>query len=147
MSDPTQDIPPIKDFDDPSYDPVQSDELNFGAIGDPYPLIAEWRKLGSVLEGGYRPKMGLEPAMYPSDRKVFTVVGADEIVQALTDTAGFSNGGFPRWSITVAKIPGTGPPPQPSLPATRQAILDQLFPPNTRPMSPLKALLTRNLPK
>lgn len=83
----------IQEFDDPSYDPFNSDEINFGDTRDPYPAIAQWRAQAPVLEGDYRPKMGLHSAMYP-DRKMFTVVGSDEILQVLTDTDRFSNAGY-----------------------------------------------------
>ncbi|MGF7150235.1 cytochrome P450 [Sphingomonas zeicaulis] len=83
----------IQEFDDPSYDPFNSDEVNFGDTRDPYPDIAKWRAQGAVLEGDYRPKMGLQSAMYP-DRKMFTVVGSEEILTVLTDTDRFSNAGY-----------------------------------------------------
>jgi cytochrome P450 len=83
----------LQDFDDRSYDPFDSDEVNFGDHIDPYGSIAHWRKAAPVLEGGYRPRMGLEAALYP-DRKIFTVVGTDEILAALTDTDRFSNANY-----------------------------------------------------
>jgi cytochrome P450 len=83
----------LQDFDDRSYDPFDSDEVNFGDQIDPYGPIAHWRKEAPVLEGGYRPRMGLEAALYP-DRKIFTVVGTDEILAALTDTDRFSNANY-----------------------------------------------------
>lgn len=83
----------IKEFDDQSYDPFNSDEINFGDHPDPYPRIAQWRATAPVLEGSYRPKMGLAAALYP-DRKSFTVVGTEEITTILTDTARFSNAAY-----------------------------------------------------
>lgn len=83
----------IQEFDDPSYDPFSSDEMNFGDTLDPYPAIAEWRAQAPVHEGDYRPKMGLQSAMYP-DRKMFTVVGSNEILEVLTDTDRFSNAAY-----------------------------------------------------
>jgi cytochrome P450 len=83
----------IQEFDDPSYDPFNSDDVNFGNTLDPYPAIAQWRAQAPVLEGDYRPRMGLHSAMYP-DRKMFTVVGTAEILQVLTDTDRFSNAGY-----------------------------------------------------
>ncbi|ATI80750.1 cytochrome P450 [Sphingobium yanoikuyae] len=87
----------IEEYDDPSYDPFSADDINFGDTLDPYPLIAQWREHAPVLEGDYRPKMGLQSAMYP-DRKSFTVVGSDEILTVLTDTDRFSNAGY-RFNI------------------------------------------------
>lgn len=83
----------IQEFDDPTYDPFNSDEINFGDNRDPYPDIAQWRAQAPVLEGDYRPRMGLQSAMYP-DRKMFTVVGSDEVLQVLTDTDNFSNAAY-----------------------------------------------------
>jgi len=87
----------IQEYDDPSYDPFGADDINFGNTPDPYPLIAQWRAQASVLEGDYRPKMGLQSATYP-DRKSFTVVGSDEVLTVLTDTDRFSNHGY-RFNI------------------------------------------------
>lgn len=83
----------IQEYDDPTYDPFASDEINFGDHLDPYPRIAQWRAEAPVHPGDYRGKMGLHSALYP-DRKMFTVVGSDEILQALTDTTRFSNAGY-----------------------------------------------------
>ena len=83
----------IQEYDDPTYDPFNSDDLNFGEILDPYPAIAQWRAQTPVLEGDYRPRMGLSSALYP-DRKMFTVVGTSEIVEVLNDTERFSNAGY-----------------------------------------------------
>ena len=89
----------IRGFDDPNYDPFNSDKQNFGDTLDPYPAIARWRAKAAVLEGDYRPRMGLPSALYP-DRKMFTVVGTKEIEQALTDTERFSNAGY-KFNIGV----------------------------------------------
>lgn len=86
-------MPQIREFDDPSYNPFDSDEVNFGSHPDPYPLIAQWRTEGAVLSGSYRSRMGLPDAMMP-DRKSFTIVGTPEITAALTDTTRFSNAGY-----------------------------------------------------
>jgi cytochrome P450 len=83
----------IQGFDDPNYDPFNSDEVNFGDHADPYPLIARWRAEAAVIEGGYRPLMGLPAALYP-DRKMFTVVGSAEVNEVLTDTDRFSNAAY-----------------------------------------------------
>jgi cytochrome P450 len=83
----------LQEFDDPSYDPFASDELNFGDHLDPYPQIAEWRARAPVIRGAYRAALGLPTALMP-DRENFIVVGTAEITEALTDTARFSNGGY-----------------------------------------------------
>ena len=87
----------IEEYDDPTYDPFSSDEINFGDTRDPYPEIARWRAQAPVLEGDYRPRMGLSSALYP-DRRMFTVVGTEEILEVLTDTGRFSNAAY-RFNI------------------------------------------------
>jgi len=44
----------IQDLDDPSFDPFTGDEASWGDTLDPYPLIAEYRKKGSVHKLEYR---------------------------------------------------------------------------------------------
>ena len=83
----------IEEFADPGYDPFNSDEINFGDTLDPYSTIASWRSAGPVQEGDYRPRMGLQSALYP-DRKSFTVIGTPEILEVLTDTERFSNAAY-----------------------------------------------------
>lgn len=83
----------IRDFDDSNYDPFQSDEINFGAHPDPYPVIAGLRADSPVHEGGYRAQFGLQGIPFPGV-KTFTIVGSDEITTALTDQARFSNAAY-----------------------------------------------------
>lgn len=80
----------IREFDDPDYDPFGSDELNFGAVVDPYPLIATMRAEAPVLPGDYRSRFGL-PCATPPGMAAFTVVGTREITEVLTDQTRFSN--------------------------------------------------------
>ena len=75
----------IQEFDDPSYDPFLSDEVNFGDDLNPYPRIHALRARGAVLPGSYRENMGYS-TFYPGVQ-AFTVLGSKEIEQALTDTA------------------------------------------------------------
>lgn len=86
-------LPRLEDFDDPSYDPFSSDEMNFGDHLDPYPAIESWRKEGSVLPGSYRERIGMPSTMLP-DRKCFTVVGTAEINTVFTDLKRFSNAAY-----------------------------------------------------
>jgi cytochrome P450 len=83
----------IQEFDDPSYNPFNSDELNFGDHLDPYPVIARWRAQGAVHEGSYRDMMGLPSAPSP-DRKTFTVVGTNETTEILANPERFSNAAY-----------------------------------------------------
>jgi hypothetical protein len=62
----------IQEFDDPSYNPFNSDELNFGDHLDPYAVIARWRARAAVHEGSYRELMGLPSApSAPTQRPKF----------------------------------------------------------------------------
>ena len=80
----------IRDFEPPDYDPFLSDELNFGDVADPYPLIHRLHGDGPVHEGDFRSLFGLGSAV-PPGRKSFVVVGTDEVTTVLTDQTRFSN--------------------------------------------------------
>ncbi|MDF8334967.1 cytochrome P450 [Novosphingobium cyanobacteriorum] len=82
----------IQEFDDPTYDPFLSDEVNFGDDLDPYPRIHALRLKGAVLPGSYRENMGY-PCFYSGVPK-FTVLGNKEAEIVLTDTAKYSNSGY-----------------------------------------------------
>ena len=83
-------MPQIQEFEDRSYNPFDSDEINFGSHPNPYPKIAEWRAEGAVLPGSYRSRMGLPDAM-TAEGQHFTVVGTAEITRALTEPERFSS--------------------------------------------------------
>ncbi|MEP6869126.1 MAG: cytochrome P450, partial [Novosphingobium sp.] len=82
----------IQEFDDPTYDPFLSDEVNFGNDADPYPRIHALRDRGFVLTGSYRENMGY-PCYY-GDIPKFTVLGSKQVEEVLTDTTRFSNSGY-----------------------------------------------------
>lgn len=82
----------IQDFDDPNYNPFNSDEINFGNDLDPYPRIHELRALGTVIQGSYREHMGYY-CFYGDVAKV-CVLGSKEAEEVLTDTSRFSNSGY-----------------------------------------------------
>lgn len=82
----------IQELDDPDYDPFLADEVNFGDVEDPYPMIHKWRAEGAVHEGTYRGKWGLPQAN--DGKKHFILFGTDEINASLTDTARFSNAAY-----------------------------------------------------
>jgi len=82
----------IQDFDDPSYNPFNSDEMNFGSDLDPYPRMHELRAGGSVIAGSYREKMG-HPCFY-GDVPKFSVLGGKVAEEVLTDGGRFSNSGY-----------------------------------------------------
>lgn len=82
----------IQGFDDESYDPFLSDEVNFGNDLNPYLRIHELRARGSVVPGSYRENLGY-PCFY-ADGPKFTVLGCKEAEAVLTDTTRFSNSGY-----------------------------------------------------
>lgn len=85
-------VPKIQEFDDPSYDPYQSDEVNFGDSLDPYPRIHELRAEGAVLPGSYREHLNF-PCFYGTMPK-FAIYGTKEAEEVLTDPVRFSNAGY-----------------------------------------------------
>lgn len=82
----------LQEFDDPSYNPFASDEINFGDHLNPYPQFAEWRRDAPVLRGGYREMMGLGKSY--GEAPCFTVVGTSEVAEALNDVSRFSNAAY-----------------------------------------------------
>jgi len=88
------DIPRIRDFNDPAFNPFIADELAFGDTLDPYAMLANLRRLGPVHEGDYRVMLGLHADLTLAHLRHFTVVGCDEIGQILNDPATFSNKGY-----------------------------------------------------
>lgn len=82
----------IQDFDDPSYNPFLSHEVNFGDDLDPYPRIHQLRARGAVLPGSYRENMGY--SCFHGDMPKFTVLGGKEADEVFMDTSRFSNCGY-----------------------------------------------------
>jgi cytochrome P450 len=85
------DIPRIRDFDDPAYDPFLSDEAMFGDMDSPYEKLAALRTQGSVHEGDFRQFLGLHQDLTTRHLRHYTVVGYDEVTQILNDPETFSN--------------------------------------------------------
>ena len=85
-------IPHLRDFDDPEYNPFLEEDLVFGTLPDPYPKLAELRAQGKVLPGDYRTVMGLYPDMtMPADAPNFMVLGHEEVSKVLLSPEIFSN--------------------------------------------------------
>ena len=82
----------IQEFDDPTYNPFLSDEVNFGDDLDPYPRIHELRARGTVLPGSYRENLGYTCFYGPGPK--FSVLGSKEVEEVLTDPSRFSNSGY-----------------------------------------------------
>lgn len=82
--------PEIRDFDDPTYDPMDLDALSFGRHEDPYPLYHQMRAAGPVHAIGFREAVGLQDKVF-GGRQSFCVVGHDEVGKVLVDPVRFSN--------------------------------------------------------
>ena len=87
-------ISKLPDFDDPNFDPFAADEEAFGDITDAYERLSELRKRGPVLEGDIFSLMGLAPDASYSQFKQFTIVGYDEVAEAQSDPAIYSNDAY-----------------------------------------------------
>jgi cytochrome P450 len=87
---------PLEDFDDPAFDPFIADEAMFGECPDPYARLADLRRKGPVHALNYRVWMGEPADLTSSDVEHFTVVGCDEVNQALRDYETFSNKAYLR---------------------------------------------------
>jgi cytochrome P450 len=87
-------LPRIQDFDDPAFDPFIADAAMFGDIADPYPAIAELRRRGSVIKGGYRELLNQPADLTMGHLQHYCVLGYDEVALVLTDPARFSNQGY-----------------------------------------------------
>ena len=88
-------IPRIKDFDDPNYDPFIADEAMYGNDEDPYSKLHELHRKGPVHEGDCRVFLGQSPDItFPPDKKHFMVLGYDEVSQVLNDPTTFSNAAY-----------------------------------------------------
>jgi cytochrome P450 len=86
----------LEDFDDPAFDPFIADEAMFGHCPDPYAALAGLRRQGPVHALNYRVFMGEPPDITSSDVEHFTVVGYDEVNQALREVETFSNQAYLR---------------------------------------------------
>jgi cytochrome P450 len=84
----------IENFDDADFDPFIADEFCFGDNLDPYTAIHELRTQGPVVEGEFRLLLGGPYDQTLSHLKHYTILGYDEVVQALNDPATFSNKGY-----------------------------------------------------
>jgi cytochrome P450 len=86
----------LEDFDDPGFDPFIADEAMFGECPDPYARLADLRRKGPVHALNYRVWMGEPPDMTSADVEHFTVLGYEEVNQALRDCETFSNRAYLR---------------------------------------------------
>jgi hypothetical protein len=69
----------LKDLANPAFDPHIADDVAFGAIENPWPVIADFRRKAPVCEGEYRTFFGGGGDPTLADMKHYTVWGYDEV--------------------------------------------------------------------
>jgi len=87
-------IPRLKDFDDPSFDPVSAAGYVFGDTVDPHTPLAMARRQSPIHEGSYadlvnKPEYG---SFADPGQKQFLVLGYKEVAQIANDAENFPNG-------------------------------------------------------
>ena len=81
----------LKDLADPAFDPHIADDVAFGAIEDPWPIMADYRRTSPVCEGEYRTFFGGGGDPTLADLKHYTVWGYDEVDAVLADPGLYSS--------------------------------------------------------
>jgi cytochrome P450 len=91
-------VPIIRDFDDPDYDPYTASATiaGTGDVADIYPELARLRALGSVHEIDLRVHFGTMADKGLEGLRKFAVLGYDEVMTTMGDTALFSNKMYER---------------------------------------------------
>jgi cytochrome P450 len=82
-------IPKLEDFSDPGYKAEMSDELAHGDALDPWLMLHELAQRGPVIEGDFRDLMGLAPDTTMVGRKIFLVLGYDQVREVLSNQDNF----------------------------------------------------------
>ncbi len=87
-------IEPIEDLSDPTWDPHLGDELFFGTLSDPYPILARLRESAGVVPGDFRDAMGLPPSPPQAYAPHYMVLSFAAIDHVLSHPEVFSNKAF-----------------------------------------------------
>jgi len=87
-------IPQIRDFQDPTFDPFLADELAYGENDDVYTQLVKLREQGSVLKGDFRVLTGNYADLTLGHLPHYTVLGYDEVSEALNNPERFSNAAY-----------------------------------------------------
>jgi cytochrome P450 len=83
-------IAPIVDFDDKTYDPFAVEEAAFGDIEDIYGPLAALRKKGPVHKGDLLTLLGWTPDPNQDPNLQYTILGVDEVMTVSGDQELFS---------------------------------------------------------
>jgi len=78
-------IPPLRDFDDETFDPHVAHEAAWGEVDNAGVTLRDLAKRGSVQEGDLRVLMGMEPDATAPDQRYFVAFGYDEVREVLTN--------------------------------------------------------------
>jgi cytochrome P450 len=106
-------IPPLEDFDDPTYSPFISDELAYGDARDPYIELKKLAARGPVVEGDFRNELGMAPDATAAGKRVFMVFDYEAIRTAQANADVFSNDYFKEGlGLTYGKTITTMNPPE-----------------------------------
>ena len=83
----------IRDYDDPSFDAFHTFDAaqGFGEVDDPYPIIHELHRNGTVHRGDLRESFGLQPFALWAELPSAMVMGYDLVERVYGDGATFSN--------------------------------------------------------
>ena len=106
-------IAPLKDFDDPTFNPYSAAEDSYGAdIVDPWPKLRELEARGPVLEADFRQEMGMPKDMTSKGERVFMVFKSEDIRFVYTTPEIFPNAYGANFAKTFGELslPALNPP-------------------------------------
>ena len=84
-------IAPIEDLADSTFDPILADEVTYGTVMDPYPMVAKLRAEATVQPGDFRALMGQSPSRDYPNVPHYMVLSYSGIEYALNHPELFSN--------------------------------------------------------
>lgn len=84
-------LPPLRDFDNPEFNPFFEETAMFGDHLDPYPKLAEVRERGPVLECDYREFVGLHKDVTTPDVASYMILSYEACSKALLSPEIFTN--------------------------------------------------------
>jgi cytochrome P450 len=92
----------LKDISNPDFDPIVADEIAFGAIENPWPIMAEFRRTSPVSVGSYGSVFGAPPDPLFGERPAYTAWTYDIGRQILGDAGLYSSAIVHRLGVEKA---------------------------------------------
>jgi cytochrome P450 len=89
-------IPPLRDIDDPGFDPYAAHELAYGDADDATTKLRDIAQHGRVQEGDLRVLVGMAPDMTAPGQRYFAAFGYEEVREVLSNPE--------VWSIDHYKV-------------------------------------------